>query len=301
MNKAAHLNSRQFVRLVSSGDGSYVEGNYRFDTLLSGISLHGGTVTARRDFCSSRLAEPYVSFVLLMEGGLDFGINRRDYHIDAEGGKIVLIAVDEEVLFSRYLYCGRKTVKITLKGAEQWLLRPEYAGFAPTLYREPVRVLPLDGKLRELGLGCLQPVGAGDLEAALQREADVLQLLAGLWHACSAHIGKEQGGGRNVPSERFGSRLNAAFKNGAQHVGGLAQALNIGERTLQRRMREQFGITASEWLHHKQMQNALYQLKNEGKSIGETAYLCGYRHVSSFTQAFRQYFGCTPAEVQKRQ
>ncbi|KQB50357.1 AraC family transcriptional regulator, partial [Neisseria meningitidis] len=60
MEKAEHLNSSRFVNLVKSGGGSYVEGSYRFDTLSNGISIHGGTVTARCDFCSSRLAEPYV-------------------------------------------------------------------------------------------------------------------------------------------------------------------------------------------------------------------------------------------------
>ena len=102
-----------------------------------------------------------------------------------------------------------------------------------------------------------------------------------------------------MPSENFSRILNGAFANGAHHVNRLTDALNISERTLQRRMRDHFGITASEWLHHKQMQHALYLLQNGGKSIGETAYLCGYRHVSSFTQAFRQYFGSTPAETKK--
>lgn len=131
MEKAEHLNSSRFVNLVKSGGGSYVEGSYRFDTLSNGISIHGGTVTARCDFCSSRLAEPYVSFVLLLEGSLDFGINRSRFQIDADGGKVILISVGEEVLFSRYLYRGGKTVKMTIKGMEQWLLRPEYARFAP--------------------------------------------------------------------------------------------------------------------------------------------------------------------------
>lgn len=47
MEKAEHLNSSRFVNLVKSGGGSYVEGSYRFDTLSNGISIHGGTVTAR--------------------------------------------------------------------------------------------------------------------------------------------------------------------------------------------------------------------------------------------------------------
>lgn len=138
-----------------------MEGSYRFDTLSNGISIHGGTVTARCDFCSSRLAEPYVSFVLLLEGRLDFGINRRRFRIDADGSKIVLIAVGEEVLFSRYLYRGGKTVKMTIKGMEQWLPRPEYARFAPcfTANRSGYGICPKPARLGGI-LPANRPKGA---------------------------------------------------------------------------------------------------------------------------------------------
>lgn len=255
-----------------------MEGSYRFDTLSNGISIHGGTVTARCDFCSSRLAEPYVSFVLLLEGRLDFGINRRRFRIDADGGKIVLIAVGEEVLFSRYLYRGGKTVKMTIKGMEQWLPRPEYARFAPLLYREPVRIWDLPPNLRGLAASCLQTVPKGHLGETLRREADVLRLLSDLWDTVSDGIQPAAGQTAEadaMPSEDFSRTLNAAFDGGAHQVNRLTAALNISERTLQRRMRDHFGITASEWLHHKQMQHALYLLQNGGKNVGETAYLCG--------------------------
>ncbi len=206
MEKAEHLNSSRFVNLVKSGGGSYVEGSYRFDTLSNGISIHGGTVTARCDFCSSRLAEPYVSSVLLLEGSLDFGINRCRFQIDADGGKIVLIAVGEEVLFSRYLYRGGKTVKMTIKGMEQWLLRPEYARFAPLLYREPVRIWDLPPNLRGLAASCLKAVPKGHLGETLRREADVLRLLSDLWDTVSDGIGPAAGQTAEadaMPSEDF--------------------------------------------------------------------------------------------------
>ena len=100
-----------------------MDGSYRFETLCSGISLHGGSLTARKTFQSTRLSEPYIAFVLLLEGSLDFGINRKRYRIEAEGGHVLLIACDEEILFSRYLYEGGHTAKLTLKGLDRWLAR----------------------------------------------------------------------------------------------------------------------------------------------------------------------------------
>ena len=82
--------------------------------------------------------EPYIAFVLLLEGSLDFGINRERYRIEAEGGHVLLIACDEEILFSRYLYEGGHTAKLTLKGIDRWLARPQYAGLLQAVYREKV-------------------------------------------------------------------------------------------------------------------------------------------------------------------
>jgi len=82
-----HINSRHFMRLVQQGDSNdYLSGHYHFDTLHSGISLHGGRATAEQDLHCSRLTDAYVNFVILLEGRLDFGINRERYCIRADGG-----------------------------------------------------------------------------------------------------------------------------------------------------------------------------------------------------------------------
>jgi len=297
------LNSQQLVNMVQQGEGGdYLDGSYRFETLCSGISLHGGSLTARKTFQSTRLSEPYIAFVLLLEGSLDFGINRERYRIEAEGGHVLLIACDEEILFSRYLYEGRHTAKLTLKGLDRWLARPQYAGLLQVVYWEKVRHWPLDSSLRRLALSSLKGAEHGGLADDLQREADVLQLLAGLWtDFLNRYPYTETAAEPPHPSESFIRLLNQAFDAGAHQVSALADALHISERTLQRRLKESFGTTASEWLRHKHMQYALYALGTDSVSIGEIAYRCGYGHTSSFTQAFKQYFDCTPAEVRKRE
>ena len=296
------LNSQQLVNMVQQGEGGdYLDGSYRFETLCSGISLHGGSLTARKTFQSTRLSEPYIAFVLLLEGSLDFGINRERYRIEAEGGHVLLIACDEEILFSRYLYEGRHTAKLTLKGLDRWLARPQYAGLLQAVYREKVRHWPLDSGLRRLALSSLKGAEHGGLADDLQREADVLQLLAGLWtDFLNRYPYTETAAEPPHPSESFIRLLNQAFDAGAHQVSALADVLHISERTLQRRLKESFGTTASEWLRHKHMQYALYALGTDSVSIGEIAYHCGYAHVSSFTKAFREYFGCMPAELRKR-
>ena len=151
-----HINSRHFMRLVQHGDSNdYLSGHYHFDTLHSGISLHGGRATAEQDLHCSRLTDAYVNFVILLEGRLDFGINRERYCIRADGGKVILVAAGEEILFSRYLHRGETTVKIALKGIEHWLSQPQYRHLLSHVYREPVRSWPLDDGLAVLVGRCL--------------------------------------------------------------------------------------------------------------------------------------------------
>lgn len=199
MEKAEHLNSSRFVNLVKSGGGlcgGQLPFRYFVQRHFHPRRYGNGTVR----FCSSRLAEPYVSFVLLLEGRLDFGINRRRFRIDADGGKIVLIAVGEEVLFSRYLYRGGKTVKMTIKGMEQWLPRPEYARFAPcfTANRSGYGICPKPARLGGI-LPANRPKGAFGRNIA-PRGGRVAAAVGFVGHGFRRH---RAGGGANGGSRRY--------------------------------------------------------------------------------------------------
>ena len=298
MNDTSHLNSEQFMRLVAhGGSADYFSGNYDFRTLHSGLAIHGGHFTAVRDWQCSRLNPPYISFIILLEGGLDFAIDREHCRLNATGGKTILIASGRETVFRRYLHRGETTAKITLKGIEGWLAHSDYNRLLPALYAETVRVWPLNAAIAARARECLRAEADG-FSATLLREAAVLQLLAALWQDLTAHYPLHDAAAiPPAPDDTFRARLDRAFAGGAHQVGELAAALHISERTLQRRLRDSCSITVSEWLRHKHMQYALHALTTGTASIGEIAWRCGYRHSSSFIQAFRQYYGCTPARV----
>lgn len=296
----SHLDSQQLIRLIAQGSsGTYFQGDYRFDSLHCGLSLHGGSMKAECDACIRRLSAGYISFVILLEGEIDFAVNRHRYRIRAEGGKIILLAVPDEFLFSRYLHQGCTTAKITLKGLDYWLKRPEYRHLLPAVYQETVRHWPLPDTLRRQALQCL-PEENTSLAGRLAQEAAALDLLAALWQSFVGHYPLNTQNPPAKPSEPFSGQLNRAFAEGAHQVAELAAALHISERSLQRRLRECMGLTVSDWLRHKHMQYALHALTSGRQSISEIAYRCGYKHPSSFTQAFKQYFNCTPAEIRKQ-
>lgn len=87
----------------------------------------------------SRLTSAYVNFVILLEGRLGSGISRERYCVRADDGKVILMATDEEILFSRHPHRGEATVKIALKGTEHWLSQSQRRHLLSHAYREPAR------------------------------------------------------------------------------------------------------------------------------------------------------------------
>ena len=101
------------------------------------------------------------------------------------------------------------------------------------------------------------------------------------------------------PSESFIRLLNQAFDAGAHQVSELADALHISERTLQRRLKESFGTTASEWLRHKHMQYALYALGTDSVSIGENSLPLRLRPCFKLYQGISRIFRLHTGGVEK--
>ena len=73
----------------------------------------------------------------------------------------------------------------------------------------------------------------------------------------------------------------------------LAQSHGCSLRTLQRLFVKETGLTLQAWRQKSRLIYAVTQL-NDGLSVTETAFGCGYDSVSAFIAAFKKHFGVTP-------
>jgi AraC-like DNA-binding protein len=96
-------------------------------------------------------------------------------------------------------------------------------------------------------------------------------------------------------SARVVSVLAAQLSQGEPHRGKLAQALNLSERTLQRRLAEE-GSSYQQLLNDSRRQLAERHLRDGQLAATEIALLLGYSEPSVFFRAFRQWTGLTPGE-----
>jgi AraC-like DNA-binding protein len=81
-----------------------------------------------------------------------------------------------------------------------------------------------------------------------------------------------------------------------ESVDALARQHGLARRTLERRFREETGMSFGMWRQKARLLDSI-RLLAEGRSVTETALECGYASVSAFIAAFRSTFGHTPGRL----
>ena len=79
-------------------------------------------------------------------------------------------------------------------------------------------------------------------------------------------------------------------------VDALAKQHGVARRTLERRFREETGMSFGMWRQKARLLDSI-RLLAEGKSVTDAALDCGYSSVSAFIAAFKNTFGYTPGRL----
>ena len=94
---------------------------------------------------------------------------------------------------------------------------------------------------------------------------------------------------------RTRSAMAQQMDGGDPGAASIARLLNVSERTLLRRLREE-GTTPTDVLRELRLELAEKYLSDPEISLTEISYLLGYSEVSAFHRAFKRWTGNTPAE-----
>ncbi|MFZ5723084.1 MAG: AraC family transcriptional regulator ligand-binding domain-containing protein [Pseudomonadota bacterium] len=150
-------------------------------------------------------------------------------------------------------------------------------------------------------------VEAGDgyrIELAAQAAALVLEgsdpeMAAMLEQTLQARLAPSPGedGGKLAP--RLALWIEQRLPDGEPSLGDAAKTFALSERSLQRRLGEE-GLGWSKLLDDTRRALAERHLHTPGMSLTQLAFLLGFADVSSFSRAFRKWFG-VPASRLRRQ
>lgn len=76
----------------------------------------------------------------------------------------------------------------------------------------------------------------------------------------------------------------------------IAAALYIDKRSLIRLFSKHMNISPGQYLTQRRIEHSVEKLRS-GKSVAETAYLCGYQSETAFRTAFKRVMGCSPKAI----
>lgn len=99
--------------------------------------------------------------------------------------------------------------------------------------------------------------------------------------------------GKVCPIKKARNILVAQLAN-PPSLHDLSKQVGMSHTRLNRDFKKKYGKTVFDWLRTYRLQLAKSYLQDKEQSITSIAHFCGFSSASHFTQAFRQYEGCTP-------
>lgn len=79
----------------------------------------------------------------------------------------------------------------------------------------------------------------------------------------------------------------------------IAAALHVDTRYLSRLFTKHVDMSPYQYLTQYRIERAIGELKN-GRSVAETAYMCGFQTENAFRIAFKKLMGCSPTAIVKK-
>ena len=80
----------------------------------------------------------------------------------------------------------------------------------------------------------------------------------------------------------------------------VAQSMHISHSTLYRKIKALTGLSGAEFIRKTRVLHSAELLRNERCNVSEAAYRCGFSNLAYFRTSFKEVFGVTPSEYQKK-
>lgn len=285
------------------------QGCYQKESLTSGMEVVAGRTLELVDCRVSGAVRPATAFIMVLEGALRFEYGDQSFQLDAGEGLVVHLSRTE--VYRRQLTSGLKLAKVHVVLQPQWWrnmpLESPASRFLEQLASRhlgawrwqlsPVQMdicrmlLEVASESDEL----LRRLRSGHLASGL-----ILDLLQQREFALQPESGRTGGQAGLTPDVERTLLLIEQCLQQPFRVDEIARRVGVSTRVLQRRFKQQTGLTLLEFRRQRCLDRARQLLEESSLSIGEIAHQVGFGHVSNFTTAYRRRFGLTPAEQRRR-
>lgn len=200
-----------------------------------------------------------------------------------------------------HVYIHRTNLQALYAGREHELPAAVQAFIAGDLDRTVARQLPLGPAL----LRCLEDLSGEDVHGHGRWILAGLHALEILCHAFTALAQEDEAGSPDISARTTRCVLKAQQilrKNFAAppSLDDLAEAVGLSRSRLCAGFARILGQSVFDYVTGLRMERALALLNQREIPITQVAYMVGYSHPSSFSQAVQRRFGASPTELRQR-
>lgn len=150
----------------------------------------------------------------------------------------------------------------------------------------------------------LKPIDESKLSAAIEKAKSALERMryARQWEAQNKSVAQPGTAFVSIPDaiENYYARqtLEMIHKQYGEHISlrSVAEALNVNESYLARKLKENTGMTFSDCLNQYRISRAVHLMCSTGMRIGEIADAVGFAQYKQFSIVFRRYMGMSPSD-----
>jgi AraC-like DNA-binding protein len=96
------------------------------------------------------------------------------------------------------------------------------------------------------------------------------------------------------------AKVIGCIDSGLPNLKDLAREFAFSESTLKRNFKRIFGKSINNYYLNKKMIYARELIKENNRTVTETAYMLGYEKVSHFIYMFKKHTGCLPGSLRRR-
>jgi AraC-like DNA-binding protein len=277
-----------------------------------GLSLHGGEITELQNLSNCFELPSGISFTFLFEGAIDFALAGKKYRMsemqEPHGLSCSSIILSDPEVLTKYMSKNRKICKLNLFVERSWLearcnSREDTLQLSRLFQQHAVVTSWVPTKdMVALARSLLIQQNSESLIDKIQGECQAMELLALCINGLSEHLSTRTDDSISMPlgtierqlKEKIDCCLTECFT-----LESIAAALSMSVSTLQRKFKAAFGVTVIDYVRQRRLGIVRSAMLDQGLSVGEAAYLAGYKYPSNFVAAFKKHYGVTPSEFTK--
>lgn len=290
-----------------------MQGNWTYQSWRDGLSVHCVDATELRDISNASELPAGISFNLIFDGEIEFSLSGQRCRMSGSADRGVLcsaIVLAEPEILTRYLRQHVHVHKMNLFVTQAWLeahcATQQAADEVAALFRCHAGVFRwqatpvLVDRAAQFMHNSPQEASLTSCLTFEQAAIGLLGTLLDELHDCVGEPGEHTADVRmnGDESRKLKQRIDDSLRR-CRTLEEIAASLGISSSTLQRRFKATCGMTVIEYVRQRRLEIARYALAVQGVSIGEAAYLAGYKHPSNFVTAFKKRFAVTPAQLVK--